>query len=120
MENAWARAIKLAPAQRDELLEAQATCSVLLTAVEFWESGPDNPMIETAELISGYLVPYLDSIERRIAGAQPSGKHAIVQEMVKFLGGCAQRAQRDMQSSGLHVNEGDSALRAHRQSQLFV
>lgn len=118
--DAWARAIKLAPAQRDELLEAQATCSALLTAVELGKGGTDEPMIETAELIRGYLVPYLDSIERRMAGAQPSGKRAIVQEMVQFLGGFAQRAQRDMQASGLHVNEGDSALRAHLQSQLFV
>jgi hypothetical protein len=76
-------------------------------------------MIETADLIRGYLVPYLDSIERRMAGAQPSGKRAIVQEMVKFLVGFAQRARRDMNSAGIGVGEGDLALRAHLAAQLF-
>lgn len=112
--DAWARAVKLAPAQRDELQDAQTACSALLAVVE---SG--GAMIETAELIRGYLAPFVDSVERRVVRAKRSEKSAIVQEMVRFLRGFAQRAQRDMQAVGARADGEDSALREHLASQLF-
>lgn len=117
--DAWARAVKLAPALRDELQDAQAACSALLAVVESGEGEPGDAMIETAELIHGYLAPFVDSVERRMVRAKGSEKRAIVQEMVKFLRGFAQRAQRDMRAAGLDSGEGDSALRVHLAAQLF-
>ena len=117
--DAWARATKLAPEQRDEILDAQATCSALLAAVEFGDGVPNGAMFETAELIRGYLAPFIDSVERRMARAELSEKAAIVQEMVKFLGGFAQRAQRDMRAEGLGVGQEDSALRVRLAAHLF-
>ncbi len=117
--DAWARAVKLAPARRDELLDAQAACSALLAVVESGEGEPVDAMIETAELIHGYLALFVDSVERRMVRAKRSEKSAIVQEMVTFLRGFAQRAQRDMRAAGLGTGEGDSALRVHLAAQLF-
>jgi hypothetical protein len=117
--DAWARAIKLAPAQRHELLDAQAVCSALCTVVKLDAGNPDGAMIETAELIRSYLPPFIDSIERRLSGAQVSERQSIIDEMVKFLKGFADRAQRDMQVGGFGADAGDSAMRAHLTVQLF-
>lgn len=117
--DAWARAIKLAPGRRNELLDAQAICSALLAVVESGDSAPDGTMVETAELIRSCLAPFVDSVERRMVRAKRSEREAIIEELVTYLRGFAQRAQRDIQHTSLRVGDGDSTLRAHLAAQLF-
>lgn len=116
--DAWSRAIKLAPERRDELLEARATCSALLAAVELHDGLRDSAMIETAALIRNHLAALVESTERRMRGATRSEKAAIIEEMAKFLLGFARRAQIDLASVG-RPYEDHAALRAYLTSQLF-
>jgi hypothetical protein len=117
--DAWSRAIKLAPERRNDLLNARTACAELLNAVELHESVPDFAMTETAMLIRNHLTALVDSSERRLRGARPSERKLIVEEMVEFLLGFAQRAQQDMSVAGPSLDEKDSAMRAHLYSQLF-
>lgn len=116
---AWSRAIALAPRHRNELLGARATCAGLVTAVEQQDHIPDSAMIETAALIRNHLAALVDSTERHLRSAKPSERKAKIEEMVKFLRGFAQRAQRDIKTVGLSADDEDSALRAHLTAQLL-
>lgn len=117
--DAWSRAIKLAPERRDDLLDARATCGALLAAAELHDGIPDSAMIETAALIRNNLAALIDSTERRLRRARPAERGAMIDEMVTFLLGFAQRAQQDMQASNLAADEADAALRAHLAARLF-
>lgn len=119
LADAWARAIKLAPRRRDDLLNAQAACTALLAAAETNDSLPDSAMIETGALIRNHLAALIGSTERRLHGALPTEKEAIVAEMVKLLLGFGQRARRDIQAAAPNVDEEDTAMRAHLATQLF-
>lgn len=116
---AWRQAITLAPRHRDDLLAARATCAGLVAAVEKHDGIPDSAMTDTATLIRNHLAAWVDSTKRRLLGAKPSEKKAIIEEMVRFLRGFAQRAQWDMRASDLSANEEDMASRAHLAAQLF-
>lgn len=117
--DAWNRAIKLAPERRNDLLSAQTVCAELLNAVELHDSIPDVAMIETAMLIRNHLAALVDSTQRRLRGAKLSEKAAMIEEMVKFLLGFAQRAQQDLQSAGPGKEEEDIALHTHLTARLF-
>jgi hypothetical protein len=98
--DAWARAIKLAPAQRHELLDAQAACSGLLAAVDLVEGKPDDPMIETAALIREHLQALIASTERRLREVPPSQREAVIAEMVKYLLAFGDRDRGQTQRAG--------------------
>jgi hypothetical protein len=117
--DAWNRAIKLAPDRRNDLLSARTVCAELLNAVELHDCIPDVAMIDTATLIRNHLAALVDSTGRRLRGAKPSERAAVIDEMVKFLLGFAKRAQQDLQAVRTSVEEEDVTLRAHLASQLF-
>lgn len=117
--DAWARAVKLAPAQRDELLDAQAVCTSLLTAVEMGDSMPDDVMIETATLIRDHLAVLIDSTERHLRGGAACQKDAAIAEMVKFLLAFGDRARRDLLAAATKIDAQDSVMRAHLEAKLF-
>jgi hypothetical protein len=117
--DAWVRALALAPERRDDLLGARDTCAELLTAADLHDNVSDNAIIETAALIRERLAVLVTSTERRLRDAQPSERKAIIDEMVKFLLGFAQRARQDIQATNLFVDEEDAAMRAHLATQLF-
>jgi hypothetical protein len=75
-------------------------------------------MIETAALIRDHLASLVEGTRRRLLGAKPSERKAIIEEMVKFLRGFALRAEKDMRAAS-GVDAKDSALRAHLAMQLF-
>lgn len=116
---AWKRAIELAPRHRADLLDAAGVCAALLAAVEQQDGIPDSAMTETAVLIRNHLAALVDSTKRRLLGAKPRERTAIIDEMVKFLRGFAKRAHEDMQATSFGADEEDSTLRAHLASQLF-
>lgn len=119
MAGAWARAMELAPTRRDDLLDAQAACSALLTAVELGESLPDDATIETATLIRNNLVALIASTERHLRGESASQKEGVISEMVKYLLAFGDRARRDLLATKAKADTQDATMRAYLASKLF-
>lgn len=119
MAGAWARAMELAPTRRDDLLDAQAACSALLTAVELGESLPDEATIETATLIRDHLVALIASTERHLRGESASQKEGTIPEMVKYLLAFGDRARRDLLAMKAKADTQDATMRTHLATKLF-
>ncbi|QSR17444.1 hypothetical protein [Novosphingobium sp. KA1] len=119
MALAWYRAMKIAPKRQDELMSARAACVALLTAVDQSDGLPDTDMIETATLIRNHLIPFVDSMERRLQGATRAERKGIVDEMARYLLGFGDRARRALAAAGPDQKEQDAALHAHLSAQLF-
>lgn len=117
--DAWNRAIELAPARREALLQARTACAELAVAAESHDALPNPAIIDTTVLIRNHLAALVQSTERRLRSADPAEKAAMTEEMVHFLIGFGRRAQTDLAAAGIDMEQEDAALRSHLASQLF-